>query len=57
MNELSPQAQTQGFDVALAGNLVNAIDNLADRMSVGGIQYVKYKQGDWLIVKDQDTFH
>lgn len=56
MNELSPQAQTQGFDVALAGNLVNAIDNLADRMSVGGIQYVKYKQGDWLIGKDQDTF-
>ena len=44
------------FDVALADSLVNAIDSLADRMSVQGVQFVKFKQGEWLIGKNQDTF-
>ena len=30
------------FDVALADSLVNAIDSLADRMSVQGVQSVSY---------------
>lgn len=56
MNEIATTGGNATFDIALADSLVNDIANLADRMSVGGTQYVKFKQGEWLIGKDGDTF-
>lgn len=47
---------TPSFDVALADKLVNDIDSLASRMTVGGTSFVKFKKGDWVVGKAEDTF-
>ena len=52
MNEIT----TPTFDVSNIDNIVNQLSEVADELSVGGVQYIKFKKGEWVIGKAEDTF-
>ncbi len=54
MNEITVQTPT--FDVSNIDNIVNQLSEVADELNVGGIQYIKFKKGEWVIGKAEDTF-
>ena len=46
-------AATPKFDVANIDALVNQIENAASTLTSGGIQYLKFKKGEWVIGRDR----
>ena len=49
-------AATPKFDVANIDALVNQIESAAGDLTSGGTQYLKFKKGEWVIGRDEDTF-
>lgn len=47
---------TPSFDVANIDALVNSLESATADLTSGGVQYIKYKKGEWVIGRGEDTF-
>ena len=53
---MSSVTTTPNFDVANIDALVNQLESATSDLTSGGMQYIKFKKGEWVIGREEDTF-
>ena len=53
---MSAVTTTPKFDVANIDALVNQLESATSDLTSGGMQYIKFKKGEWVIGREEDTF-
>ena len=53
---MSSVTTTPNFDVANIDALVNQLESATSDLTSGGMQYIKFKKGEWVIGREEETF-
>ena len=53
---MSQVATTPKFDLANLDALANQLETATADLTSGGVQYIKFKKGEWVIGRDETTF-
>ena len=53
---MSQLIATPNFDVANIDALANSLETATADLTSGGMQYIKFKKGEWVIGREEDTF-
>ena len=48
--------QVASFDASKAASMLDTINQMGDRMDQGRVQFLKFKKGDWIYGRNEDTF-